>query len=99
MLSTVLDKDTGKLMEYRKLTKKPEYRHIYRKSNDKEIGSLSQGMPRLLEGTDTIFFIDKQAIPVERWKDVTYGRVVVGYCPDNSEPYRTRLTVGGDRVN
>ena len=33
------------------------------------------------------------------WRDVTYGRVVVDYRPEKSDPYRTRLTVGGDRVN
>ena len=56
-------------------------------------------MPGLVEGTNTMFFIDKQDIPVDRWKDVTYGIVVVDYRPDKSNPYYTRLTVGGDRVN
>ena len=45
-----------------------------------------------------MFFIDKQDIPVERWKDITYGIVVVDYQPDKSNPYYTRLTVGDDRV-
>ena len=27
------------------------------------------------------------------------GRVVVNYRPEKDDPYRTRLTVGGDRVN
>ena len=31
--------------------------------------------------------------------DVTYGRVVVDYRPEKTNPYQTRLTVGGDRVN
>ena len=56
-------------------------------------------MPGLVEGTNTMFFIDKQYIPVDRWKDVTYGIVVVDYLPDKSNPYYTRLAVGGDRVN
>ena len=45
-----------------------------------------------------MFLIDNQDIPVNRWKDITYGRVVVEYRPDNSNPYCTQLTVGGDRV-
>ena len=63
------------------------------------MGFLSQGVHVLVEGTDTVFFIDKQYIPVDRWKDVTFGRVVADYHPDKSGPYCTRLTVGGDRVN
>ena len=37
-------------------------------------------------------------MPTERWKDVTYGRVVVNYHPEKSDPYRTRLTVGGNLI-
>ena len=95
----MLDEDTGELMEYRKIMRKPKYRQLYRNSYAKEIGRLAQDMPGLVEDTNTMFLIEKQYIPVNRWKDVTYGRVVVDYCPDKSDPYRTRLTVGGDRVN
>ena len=52
-----------------------------------------------VEGTDKIIFIDKQDIPTTRWRDVTYGRVVVNYIPEKQDPNRTRLTVGRDRVN
>ena len=30
---------------------------------------------------------------------MTYGQIVVDYRPDRTDPYRTRLTVGGDTVN
>ena len=60
---------------------------------------MSKGVIGLVEGTNTMFLIDKQAIPVDRWKDVIYGRVVVYYRLDKSDPYCTRLTVGGDRLN
>ena len=43
---------------------------------------MAQGMPGLVEVTNTMFFTDKQYIPVDRWKDVTYGIVVVDYRPD-----------------
>ena len=36
-------------------------------------------MPDLVEGTSNMFFIEKKEIPVNRWRDVTYGRVVVDY--------------------
>ena len=38
-------------------------------------------MPGLVEGTRTMFFIDKTDVPSNRWRDVTYGRVVVDYIP------------------
>ena len=38
-------------------------------------------------------------MPADRWRDVTYGRVVVNFRPEKEDPYRRRLTVGGDRVN
>ena len=46
-----------------------------------------------------MFFIEKTAFPPGRWKDVTYGKVMVYYKPEKNNPYQTRLTVGGDWVN
>ena len=46
-----------------------------------------------------MFFINKDQVPSDRWKDVTYGRIVCDFRPHKSEPNRTRLTVGGDRIN
>ena len=45
-----------------------------------------------------MLFIDKTTVPANRWRDVTYGRVLVEYRPENTNPYSTRLTVGGYRV-
>ena len=56
-------------------------------------------IPGQLEGTDTMFFIDKQDTPTACWRDVTYGRVVANYRPENQDPNRTRLTVVRYRVN
>ena len=56
-------------------------------------------MPGLEEGTNTMFFIKKTAVPADRWRDVTYVRIVVDYRPEKTDPYRTILTLGEDRVN
>ena len=56
-------------------------------------------MTGLVEGAGTMFSIYKQDITVDRWKYVSYGRVVVDYFPDKRDPYRTQLTIGSDRVN
>ena len=77
MLNAVLNKETGELMEYHHIMKTPKYRELYCKSYSKEMGRLAQGLPRIVNGTNTIFFINKEDIPEEQWKDVTYGRVVV----------------------
>ena len=55
-------------------------------------------MPGKVEGTNTIYFIDKSNVPAERWKDVTYGRVVVAYLPEKPDPYQTQLTGGGNLI-
>ena len=57
-------------MEYRKLTKNPKYRPLYREYDAKEIGRLAQGMPDLVEGTNNMFLIEKTAVPANRWKYV-----------------------------
>ena len=54
-------------MEYRKLMKNPKYLPLYRNSYAKEIVQLAQGMPCLLEGANTVFFIKKTAVPADRW--------------------------------
>ena len=99
MLNAVLDEDTGELMEYCALMKNPKYSKLYGQSYAKELGRLAQGIPGKVTGTNTMFFINKSEVPVDLWRDITYGRVVVNYRPEKDDPYRTRLTVGGDRVN
>ena len=68
-------------MEYQRLMKKPKYRQLYRNSYAKEIVQLAQGMTGLVEGTKTMFFIEKKDVPVDRWRDVKYERLVVDYRP------------------
>ena len=60
---------------------------------------MAQGLDGVVEGTDTIDFIDKSEIPPDRWKDITYARIVCNYRPEKADPNRVRITVGGDRIN
>ena len=65
-----------------------------------EIGRLAQGrLSNNLPGTNTLQFISFDEIPQERRKDITYARIVVDICPQKEEAHRTRITVGGNRVN
>ena len=95
----VLDGSTGELLEYRHLRINPRYRQVWGKSFGNEIGRLAQGMPNRVKGTDTMFFIDEKNIPRDRRGDVTYGRIVCDVREGKAEKNRTRLTVGGNRIN
>ena len=60
---SVLDGVTGKLLEYRHLIERPEYKDDWGYSFGNEIGRLAQGMPGQNNGTDTLFFINKNEVP------------------------------------
>ena len=77
----------------------PKYKPIWTRSFSNELGRLAQGVGGRVEGTNTMFFIPKNKVPQDRFKDVTYGRIVVDYRPQKEEPHRTRLTVGGNLIN
>eukprot|EP00804_Cyclotella_cryptica_P022420 CCRYP_021143-RA/>CCRYP_021143-RA protein AED:0.55 eAED:0.45 QI:0/0/0/1/0/0/3/0/179 len=55
-----------------------------------ELGRLAQGIPGIVQGTNTIVFIAKDDIPTDRCRDVTY---------EKEDPHRERLTVGGNRIH
>eukprot|EP00804_Cyclotella_cryptica_P012520 CCRYP_017704-RB/>CCRYP_017704-RB protein AED:0.24 eAED:0.24 QI:0/0/0/1/0.5/0.33/3/0/909 len=99
MLHAVLNDETGELMEYRHLIANPKYRDTWQNAYGKELGRLAQGLPGIVKGTDTIAFIQQSHVPQDRWKDVTYGRIVANFRPEKEDPYRIRLTVGGNRIN
>ena len=54
----VLDGATGKLLEYRHLLKNPAYREVWGGAYGKEVGRLAQGLDGVVDGTDTIDFIE-----------------------------------------
>ena len=99
MIKEVLNEEIGELMEYRQVMKNEKYRKLYEKSHPKELGRLAQGIPGQAEGTDTLFFLDKSNVPLEMWRDVTYVKKVINYRPEKDDPYRFRITVGGDRIS
>ena len=63
-----------------------------------ELGRLTQGNSRV-QGTNTMYFLPYEHIPIDRRKDVTYARIVVDYRPHKQEKERTRITVGGNLIN
>ena len=52
-----------------------------------------------VEGTNTIFFINKEQVPHDHFRDDTYGKFVVDNTENKEEKERVRLTVGSDWIN
>jgi hypothetical protein len=95
----VMDKATGKMLNYRQLIRHPDYNADWTLSSANEFGRLANGVGGRVKGTNTITFIPKAAVPPNRRKDVTYGTFVCTVRPEKKEPNRTRFVVGGDRIN
>ena len=81
-----MDEDTGDLLEYRHLVKHPKHKKVWGGAFGKEVGRLAQGFSGIFEGTNTLNFIFKHEIPSDRFKDVTYARIVCNYRPEKKDP-------------
>eukprot|EP00804_Cyclotella_cryptica_P028791 CCRYP_020137-RA/>CCRYP_020137-RA protein AED:0.28 eAED:0.33 QI:0/0/0/1/0.5/0.33/3/0/575 len=102
----VLDQDTGQLLEHKQLRRHPKHKATWDTSYSNELGRLCQGIghhpvhkhKKRIDGTDTFKPIQYRDIPNQRKGDVTYTRVVCEIRPQKADPYRTRITLGGDRI-
>ena len=64
-----------------------------------ELGRLSQGFRGRKDGTNNFFFVTHKKIKrIPKDRTVTYARIVVDYRDQKSEPYRVRVTVGGNLI-
>jgi hypothetical protein len=74
------------------------YAHLTLHSNIDSLNNtkIAQGVGGRIEGSNTIYFIPRSAVP--RNKTVTYGRFVVDVRPNKEEVHRVRLTVGGNLI-
>jgi hypothetical protein len=68
-------------MEYRHLVSNPKYHNTWKNAYDKELGWLTQGLPGIVQGTNTIVFIHRADVPPDQWKDTTYGCIVANFRP------------------
>ena len=96
LANAIVCPDTGKELEYRHLIKSEKHKKVWSASFAKELQQLAQGNEKI-KGTNKIRFIKQSAVPNDR--TVTYGRICVNYRPQKADPYRTRLAVGGDRLD
>ena len=96
---TVMDAESGKLLNHKQLMRHPKYRGKWQVLSANEFGRLANGVGGRIKGTNTITFIRMKDVPQDRMKDVTYGQFVCMVRPEKAEQNRTRFTVGGDRIN
>ncbi|KAL7535959.1 hypothetical protein ACHAXR_006863 [Thalassiosira sp. AJA248-18] len=82
-----MDKTSGKMLNYRQLIRHPEYKGPWSLSPANEFGRLANGVAgRIKNPTNTIKFIRKGDIPMERRKDVTYGQFMCTVRPEKLNP-------------
>jgi hypothetical protein len=70
----VLDKETGKMLNYRQLMWHPTYKKDWKLSSANEFGRLVNGVSGQVKGTNMIKFIRMKDVKKGRMKDVTYGQ-------------------------
>jgi hypothetical protein len=80
MANAVIQPTTGANMEYRGLIADKETFPIWDCAAANEFGRLAQGVGGRIEGSNTIYFIPRLAVPPN--KTVTYGRFVVDVRPN-----------------
>ena len=72
-------------------------KQIWTQSLSNELGRLLKGNDAGVSSTDSIDFIYFSEVPSD--KKVTYANFVCDYRPLKSEVYRTRMVVGGDKLD
>ena len=94
------NKETNTYLNYRQLLRHPKYNDTWSKYSANKFGWLTNGLKDgRVKGTNTMHFIRKADVPADRKKDVTYGSFTCDFRPNKAEENRTRLTMGGDRIN
>ncbi len=96
----LMDKDTGKLLNYMQLMNSPKYKKAWSLLAANEFGQLANGIGGCIKNpTNTIEFIFQHNIPRDHVKDIMYGQFICLVRPKRAEPNQMWFMVGGDRIN
>ncbi len=83
----VMDKDTGKLLNYSQLMNNPKHKKTWSLSATNEFGRLANGIGGHIKNPiNTIKFISQHEVPADCRKDVTYEQFVCLVRPKKAEP-------------
>ena len=88
------------ITSYRKLMNDPVTSEVWMTAFGKDFGGMCQGDDKTgTKGTDAIFVMDPQDVPnIPKDQPPTYAKVVVAYRPQKDDPYRIRITAGGNKI-
>ncbi len=99
-MTAVMDKDTGKLLNYRQLMNSLKYKKAWSLSAANEFGQLANGIRgRIKNSTNTIKLISQHEVPADRRKDITHRQFVCSVRPKKAEPNQMQFMVGRDRID
>ncbi len=74
---------------------------VWQTAFGKDFGGMAQGDNKMVQkGTNTMFVMTREDIAHAHaaGKFFTYANPVVDYCPQKEDPYRIRITAGGNLV-
>lgn len=95
----VMNTNTVEMQNYQKLIKHDSTQHVWSAAFCKELCQLAQGYNYVVEGTTTLFFMDKHEIRnIPNDKRVAYARILVDNRPQKEDPNCLRLTLGGNMM-
>ena len=94
----IWDEDLKKFAAWKDLANHPNTNIAKRwtRSGVNEFARLFQGYKHI-EGLDVLEWIDKHEVPPGQ--KVTYPRYTIDYRPEKDEPFRTRITAGGNLLD
>jgi len=89
------------ISSYKKLMHDPATKDIWQRAFGKDFGGMAQGCNKTgQKGTNAIFVMTHEDIPnIPKDCTITYARVVVDFRPQKEDPYRIRITAGGNLIN
>eukprot|EP00804_Cyclotella_cryptica_P004967 CCRYP_014094-RA/>CCRYP_014094-RA protein AED:0.12 eAED:0.01 QI:0/0/0/1/1/1/2/0/1245 len=88
------------ITKYKKLINIPQMRDVWTTAFGKEFSNLAQGDDKTGEtGTNSIFVMFRDEIAnIPKGRTVTYGRIVIDYRPQKTDPNRVSITAGGNLI-
>ena len=94
---SIFDEELNRWMSYSDFINHPNpvIRDRWIQAGINEFARLAQGYNDV-KGMDVVTFIHRRDMPAD--KQATYARYVVDYRPEKDEPWRLRITCGGDRL-
>jgi hypothetical protein len=89
------------ISSYKRLMHDPVTAETWQTAFGKDFGGMAQGDRKTgQKGTNSIFVMTHDEIKlIPKDRTVTYARVVVDFRPQKADPYRIRITAGGNLIN